>query len=139
MQCTVNADVYAEDARNPSLLIIALTGGLMAYNSYHCSSFFKIDLFLVSYANYIIPKENFNFEIFCKKGFMEKFVKITGKYLCWRLFLNRISVLHRHVFSCEFCKIFQNIFLLKSSGGYFFQINPNLKKRRKNTLNSEMN
>ena len=108
MQCTINADVYAEDARNPSLLIIALTGGLTAYNSYHCSSFFKIDLFLVSHANYIIPKENFNFEIFCKKGFLEKFVKITGKYLCWRLFLNRISVLLGHMyFPANFAKFFK--------------------------------
>ena len=108
MQCTINADVYAEDARNPSLLIIALTGGLMAYNSYHYSSFFKIDLFLVSHANYIIPKENFNFEIFCKKGFLEKFVKITGKYLCWRLFLNRISVLLGHMyFPANFAKFFK--------------------------------
>ena len=35
------------------------------------------------------------------------------------------------VCSCQFCKIFKNIFFLKTSSGYFFKMFPNLKKRRK--------
>ena len=35
MQCTINVDVYVEDEQNPSLHIIALTDGSVAYNSYH--------------------------------------------------------------------------------------------------------
>ena len=41
MRCTINKNVYAEEARNPSLHIIALTGRSMVCSSYHSSSFFK--------------------------------------------------------------------------------------------------
>ena len=51
--------------------------------------------------------------MFCKNGFLKNFIKITGKYLGWRLF--------------------KNIFLLKTSGGYFFQMFLNLKKRKEHT------
>ena len=34
MQCTINADTYVKEAWHPSQLIIALTGGSVAYNSY---------------------------------------------------------------------------------------------------------
>ena len=41
MQFTVSIKVYAEEAWKPSLQIIALTGGSVAYSSYHSTSFFK--------------------------------------------------------------------------------------------------
>ena len=87
IQYTINEDVYAEEAWNPSLHIIALTEGPVVYNGYHSSSFFKQSLFFVSHTSLIILKKNFNFEVFYKKGFL----KITGKHLCQRFFLNIVS------------------------------------------------
>ena len=71
--------------------------------------------------------------MFYKKGVLKHFVKITGKYLCRRLFLNNVSGLFRHRhFPVTFAKkIEEHFFLLKMSGGCFFQILPKLKKRRK--------
>ena len=37
-------DVYAEEAWNPGLHIIALTDGSVLYNSYHSSRFFEMDM-----------------------------------------------------------------------------------------------
>ena len=54
----------------------------------------RCDLFLailVSHTNKIIGKENFNFQMFCRKGVLKDFVKITEKYLFSRLFLNKVS------------------------------------------------
>ena len=41
MQCAISVAVYAEEAWKPSLHVIALTGGPVAYSIYHSSSFFK--------------------------------------------------------------------------------------------------
>ena len=60
-------------------------------------------------------------DIFCKKVFWENFVKITGKYLCRSLFLNKVSGLRWHKY---------NTFLANTSGGDFFQMSPKLKRRR---------
>ena len=55
--------------------------------------------------------------VFCKKGILRNFAKLTGKHLCHSLFFNKVAGLQLHkketmpqVFSCEFCKIFKNIF-----------------------------
>ena len=32
-------------------------------------------------------------EVFCKKGVLENFAKLTGKYLCQSLFFNKVACL----------------------------------------------
>ena len=59
-------------------------------------------------------------EVFCKKGFLRILAKLTGKYLCQSLFLNKVAGLRpvtllkketlAEVFSCDFCKISKNTF-----------------------------
>ena len=61
-------------------------------------------------------------QMFYKKGVLNNFARTTIKYLCWNLFFIRAAgwspvtcnFLKRgtlpHAFSCEFCKIFKNIF-----------------------------
>ena len=95
----------------------------------------RYDLFLVilvSHTKQIIANENFNFEMFCKIGVLKNFVKITGKYLCWRSFLNKVSCLlpHRY-FPANFAKFLRTFFLLKISGGYFIQNTHNSKMDQK--------
>ena len=41
VQCTISVEVYAKEARKPSLHIIALTVGSVGHSIYHSSSFFK--------------------------------------------------------------------------------------------------
>ena len=45
--------------------------------------------------------------MFCKKGILRSFTKLTGKHLCQRLFFNKIETLAQ-VFSCGFCEISKN-------------------------------
>ena len=45
-------------------------------------------------------------EVFCKEGVLRKFAKFLEKHLCQSLFFNKVAGLA----SCEFCKIFKNIF-----------------------------
>ena len=54
-------------------------------------------------------------------GLLKSFVKLTGKHLCWRFFVMKLQDLRdfiyiyiyikkessAHVFTCEFCGIFQ--------------------------------
>ena len=47
-------------------------------------------------------------EVICKKGVLKNFVKLTGKNLCQRLFLNLSQV-----FFCEFCEIFKNTYFVE--------------------------
>ena len=57
---------------------------------------------------------------FCKIGILKNFAKITRKHLCWSLFFNKFAGLQpatlfnkktpAQVFSCKFCKIFNNTF-----------------------------
>ena len=66
-------------------------------------------------------------EVFCKKGIITCFVKFTGKYLCQRLFFNKVALLLNFIkketlaqlLSCEFCKIFKNTFVQNKSGACF--------------------
>ena len=51
-------------------------------------------------------------EVFCRKGVLRNFVKLTGKRLCQNLFFNKVPDLRpatllkkAQVFSCEFCEI----------------------------------
>ena len=60
--------------------------------------------------------------MFCEKGVLSNFAKFKGKRLCQGLFFNKVAGLRpqawnfikketlAQVFSCEFCKIFKNIF-----------------------------
>ena len=48
-------------------------------------------------------------EVFCKKGVLRNFAKLTGKQLCQGLFLMA------QVFSCEFCEISKNTFCYRAS------------------------
>ena len=53
---------------------------------------------------------------FYKKGVLKKITKLTGKHLCWNVFLNKVACLRlatilkketsTRVFSCEFWKFF---------------------------------
>ena len=46
MQCTKSMEVYTKEAWKPSLYLITLTGGSVAYSSYRSSSFSKQLLFI---------------------------------------------------------------------------------------------
>ena len=76
--------------------------------------------------------------MFYKKMFLENFVKFTGKYLCQILFLNKVSGLLRHrCFPVNFAKLLTTLFLVKISGGHFFQIPPNLKRIKTEQFKNE--
>ena len=56
-------------------------------------------------------------EVFCKKGVLRNFTKVTGKQLCQSLFFNKVASLIperketlKQMFSCEFCEISKNTF-----------------------------
>ena len=59
-------------------------------------------------------------EVFCKKGVVKNFAKLTGKHLCQSRFFNKVAGLNpatllkretlEQVFSCEFYEISQNTF-----------------------------
>ena len=59
-------------------------------------------------------------EVFCKKGALRNFAKLTGKHLRQSLFFNKIAGIKAsnfieketlaQVFSCEFCEISKNTF-----------------------------
>ena len=70
MQCTKRLEVYAKETQKPSLHIITLKGGSVAYSSYHSISFFiQLWFFLLILATHMmkyvdyckIVEENFNF------------------------------------------------------------------------------
>ena len=58
--------------------------------------------------------------VFCEKGVLRNFEKLTGKHLCQSLFLSKVAALRpaallkqntlTKVFSCEFCEISRNSF-----------------------------
>ena len=53
------------------------------------------------------------------------------KYLYRSLFLNKVSgLLRRRYFPVNFFKILRTLFLVSTTGGYFFQMSSNLKRRR---------
>ena len=54
-------------------------------------------------------------KMFYKKAVLKDYTIITGKHLCWSLFLikfikNFIKKRLQHVFSCENCEIFKNLY-----------------------------
>ena len=58
-------------------------------------------------------------DMFCKKGGLRNFAKLTGKHLCQGHFFNKVAglacnfikkVTLAQVFSCKFCKIAKNTF-----------------------------
>ena len=56
-------------------------------------------------------------EVHCKKSALKNFVNLTGKQLCWSLFLIKLQTRRMYwqetptqVFSCEICKIFNNTY-----------------------------
>ena len=51
-------------------------------------------------------------EVFCKKGVLRNFVKITGKHLCQSLFFIKKEALTQ-VFSCDFYEISKNTFFIE--------------------------
>ena len=62
-------------------------------------------------------------DVFCKKGVLRNFAKITGKQLCQSLCFNKVAdqacnfikiETLAQVFSCEFCEIFKNNFFYKT-------------------------
>ena len=64
--------------------------------------------------------------MFCNKGVLRNFAKITGKHLCLRLFFNKVAGLQLYfkegslaqVFSCEFCEISKNTFRCLDQTGH---------------------
>ena len=63
-------------------------------------------------------------EVFCKNGVLKNIAKFTGKHLCQRLFFNKVAGLAwnfikkeslAQVFSCEFCEIYNNTFLYRTT------------------------
>ena len=53
-------------------------------------------------------------EVFCKKGVLRNFAKVTGKHLCQSLFFNKVAGLRPQVFSCDFCEISKNTFCYRT-------------------------
>ena len=51
-------------------------------------------------------------QVFCKKGFRKNFAKLKGKHLFQSLFLNKYKT-PTQLFSCEFCKILKNTFIIE--------------------------
>ena len=57
-------------------------------------------------------------DVFCKKGVVRNFAKLTGRHLCQGLSFNKVAALGlfikketlAQVFSCEFCEISKNTF-----------------------------
>ena len=63
-------------------------------------------------------------EVFCKRGVLRNFTKFTGKHLCQSLFFNKVAGLRpatllkktlAQVFSCEYCEIYKNTFLQRTT------------------------
>ena len=71
-------------------------------------------------------------EVFCKKGALINFTKLTGKHLCQSLFFNKVAEACNfikketlaQVFSCESCEISKNTLsyrtALVAASGFFF-------------------
>ena len=84
-------------------------------------------------------------EVFCKKGVLRNFTKFTGKYLCQRLFFNKVAGLRpatllkneslNQLFSCEFCKISKTPILQNTSGRLLLSFGVNEKLLVRNFVN----
>ena len=51
--------------------------------------------------------------MFFKVGVLKNFVILTGRYLCWTLFLTKLHTIG--LFSCKYCKIVRNSFFNRTS------------------------
>ena len=51
-------------------------------------------------------------EVFCKKGVLRNFAKLTGKHLCQSLFFKKETL--AQVFSFEFCEISKNTYFYRT-------------------------
>ena len=52
-------------------------------------------------------------DVFCEKGVLKNFAKLTGKHLCQSLFFDNVVETLAQVFSCEFFEMFKNNFLIE--------------------------
>ena len=81
-----------------------------------CSLLLKIGQFCL-----LVNEEAAVRRCFLKKVFVESFALFTEKYLCWSFFLIKLQACNlikkriQHVFSCEYCEIFKNSFLYRTS------------------------
>ena len=50
--------------------------------------------------------------MFCKKVVLQNFAKLTGKNLCWSLFLIKLTM--TQMFSYEFCEFLKNTFFYRT-------------------------
>ena len=76
-------------------------------------------------------------EVFCKKGVLKNFAKLTGKYLCQSFFFNKVADptlatllkkrLWNRYFSVSFAKFSRTLFLRNTSGRLFCTSRQNLK------------
>ena len=74
-------------------------------------------------------------EMFYKKVFWEKFAKIAGKSCAGSSFLTKFQTCtDTGIFLSILQKILITLFLVNTSGGYFFKMSPNLKRRRIHTI-----
>ena len=85
--------------------------------------------------------------MFHEKSGLKNFCKNQWKIPGPESFFDKVLGLlqHRCCFPVNFAKILRTLFLGNTSGGYFFQISPNLKRRRteniqcKNELKTKQN
>ena len=72
--------------------------------------------------------------MFYIKGILKNFVKITGKYLCRRLFLNKVSGLLQHrYFPVNFGKRLRTLFFIEDLWLLLLSDVAKLKEKKKRT------
>ena len=81
----------------------------------------------IFFTQHFLKTRNSRQEVFCKRGVLRIFAKLTGKHLCRSLFFNKVAGLRSatslketlaQVFSSEFC---EHLFLQNTSGGCFLK------------------
>ena len=70
-------------------------------------------------------------EVFCKKSAIKNLAKLTGKYLCWILFFNKVAglwpatilkkKLRHRFFAVNFAKFLRTSFLYNTSNGCYYK------------------
>ena len=68
--------------------------------------------------------------MFFKIGTLRKFAILTGKHLCWSLFLQKET--STQVFFFEYCKIFKNSFFYRKPLMAAFELKSNISKENLN-------
>ena len=78
---------------------------------------------IIFYKKVLLVFVNSSPDVFCRKGALRNFAKLTGKQLCLSLFLNKVAGLRPEtlfkkrfwqLFSCEYCKISKNTIFNKT-------------------------